>query len=169
MLTVNSHNPYSKGAVTMVKNLFSLTPLATTIAAVSGEETFIKSGEFAYITPSFMNNYRGGVKEETSETRMLGIELLAPATFRQMFEPLASDITKLAFTENQIVDFIRQERKWMTRGGTTYFLFKYNNGICVAAIFPSSLSFGVDIYTIDNKASWNHPQFKNCVVIPRRR
>lgn len=151
--------------------LFSLTPRAMTIEAVDGEETFIRSGLFSYIKPSFVNSYRGGAKEATSKTRVLGVELLAPANFREIFEPLGGKIEELVLTENQIVNLLRRERKWMMRGGTTYFLFKYGENICVAAIFPTSSKgfYGVDVYLLDNLTVWPNQQFKNCAVVPRRR
>ena len=149
--------------------LFSLIPRAMKIEAVSGDETLIRSDEFHYMRPSFRNNHRMGPVEKTDEVRVLGIELLAPATFREMFEPLAGDVTTLAFTENQIVNFVRRERAWMGRNGTTYFLFRYNKGIVVAVIFaiPSMTSYGVDVHALDDPTVWNHPSFKNCVVVPR--
>ena len=128
------------------------------VDAVSGVDTFIHSKEFFYFTPSFINNYSGGVIEPTEETAVHGLVLLRGATFREMFEEISRNIDSLAFTENQIVNFIRNNRKWMNRGAVTYFLFKYRGHTVVTAIFPKhdETSFGLDVYDINDPTRWFH-------------
>lgn len=128
------------------------------VQGVSGEETFIRSKEFFYFTPSFVNNYSRGATESTEETKVHGFMLLRNATFREMFEEISKNLDSLAFTENQIVDFIRNNRKWMNRGAVTYFLFKYRNHTVVAAIFPKpdETSFGLDVYDVNDPTRWYH-------------
>ncbi len=139
-------------------NILRLISIDMKVKAVSGAETFVHSKEFFYFTPSFINNYSGGVVEPTGETAVHGFILLRNATFREMFEEISRNFDSLAFTENQIVNFIRNNRKWMNRGAVTYFLFKYRGHVVVAAIFPKpdETSFGIDVYDVNNPTRWFH-------------
>jgi hypothetical protein len=139
------------------------------IDAVDGSGTVIKSQLFsAYIMPSFANTHSDTASTPTPKTSVLGAQLMAHATFKEMFEPLANNLNDIALTEHQIVNFIQNNRDWMNEGDTTYFLFKYRGHICIAAVFPTSgkTSFGLDVYTLDNETKWNHPRFCNRIVVP---
>lgn len=149
------------------KHPFSIVSAGLVVDEVDGTITFLKSGEFYYLTPSFVNSYGGATIEKTKRIHTIGAELKVPATFKEMFDPLSSDLRKIAFTEHQIVNFIRRNRTWMNAGGTVYFPFKYKGHVCVAAVFANSkkTSFGVDVYTFDNETKWG-PIYGTRIVVP---
>ena len=148
-------------------NVLRLISIDMKVQEVSGEETLIHSKEFFYFTPSFINSYSGRAAEPTAETKVHGFMLLRSATFREMFEGISKNLDSLAFTENQIVDFVRNNKRWLNRGATTYFLFKYRSHIVVAAIFPKSdeTSFGLDVYDVNDPTRWYH-LLGSYVVVP---
>lgn len=141
------------------------------IPFVTGKETLISSGEFSYIKPSFANNYENGVKRETPTTRTTVFELLTPATLDDMFAAstrFEKAPYEIAFTEAQIVAFVRAHRAWMHEIDVTrYFLMFYRDHVVVAAVFQiGDHSFGVDIYSLLDPTVWGVERPAH-IVLPR--
>lgn len=135
---------------------FSIISAGLIIDEADGNVSLINSKEFHYIRPSFSGNYYGTTVEKTKRIHAIGAELKIDATFEEMFGPLSDDKKKIAFTEHQIVNFIRRNRAWMNAGSTTYFPFKYLESVYVAAIWPveRNSSFGIDVHRMDEPTKW---------------
>lgn len=148
------------------KKLLSLIYFGMPIEAVDGSEIFVKSKDFFYVTPSFINTYAGGHSEPRERAIAIGLRLNSEATFEQMFSSLREHIEDLAFTESQVINFLKKNHSWMNTRGTTYFPFRYRDQVCVAAVFQNAnrTAFGVDVYTFNDKTVWP-AVFDSCIVI----
>lgn len=107
-----------------------------TLDACDGKRTIVQATDvFSYIDPDFKNWGTDVAGEAISEMSVAVYELANNANFAKMFASLNSDANQLVLTQHQILNFIQKHGKWLLLGdGATFFLFRKNNGLFVAAV-----------------------------------
>ncbi len=107
----------------------------------------------------------------TEKTLVKVYEMIQDATFTQMFNALAADVSRLCLTQSQIIEFVEAHRDQLQGGfaGQTYFLFRSYNQLFVAYVEFSSSGCGplaAGLRDFEYIYSWSHDA--QCrVVVPQ--
>jgi hypothetical protein len=122
-----------------------------------GQNTIADSKNVFYSIDSDFKNYGANEKGvATPKTRVEVHELIKNGTFRQIFGSLNSDLDKLCFTQDQILNFIKNHKSWLrTDGYGTFFLFKSNGKFFVAYVFVHSDGLVFHVHHFDDVNVWN--------------
>ena len=102
------------------------------------------------------------------ETPVQVYEMVQDGDYRTIFGSLERDLDTLCFTQEQIVSFVRDYKKWLRTGGyATFFLFKVGNEFFVAYV---SLYGGgrpyVNVRRFSDVSVWN-AESRHRVVLPQ--
>jgi hypothetical protein len=123
---------------------------------------------FAYIDSDLKNWGADEKGKTTGKTPVQVFEIKKDAIFAQMFGSLSSDLKKLCLTQNQIIGFVRQYRKWLRADGyATIFLFESNNEFFVARVnVYSDGKLHVFVNRFEYSHVW-HAEYRHRLVVPQ--
>ena len=155
-------------------------PVVTYLKLISGEETITippTDGTktiagaydiFNHIDSNFINWSTNVKSESTKEMSIAVHEMIKDGDFSNVFGSLSDDLDRLCLTQPQIIQFVRNHRKWLrTDGYATFFLFKVNNKRFVARVFSYS---GGNLYVYVCHFSYGSvwtARYRHRVVFPR--
>lgn len=133
-----------------------------------GKSTIADSTEIFYsIDPDF-ENY--GANEKGVATPKIPLEvheLVKNGTFSQIFNSLNSDLDKLCLTQNQILNFIKNNKNWLRIDGwRTFFLFKSREKFFVAHVSVVSDGLNVRVRRFDLDSVW-YAEYRSRFVTPQ--
>ena len=127
------------------------------IKASDGKKTLYDAKDvFARRNSAFIDLKLNNKGQATPDTKVEIYELIADATFRQMFNSLTSNWDKLVLTQNQIRDFVQEYRsKLHIDGFGAFFLLKENNEYLIADVyFRWSDKIIVDVIRLGSPDAW---------------
>lgn len=107
------------------------------IAATSGKKTIAQAGDiFQTIDPDFENWDLDVPGEAEPATPVNVYELVGDGDFRTIFYgSLGRNLNDFRFTQEQIIVFVHDHKKWLcTNGSATFFLFKVAGQFFVARV-----------------------------------
>ena len=130
-----------------------------TIDAVDGSEVIPGSEDMfrAGIDSDFRNWKADESGQPTKETSVAVYEMVADATFSQMFGSVSTDLGKLCFTQHQVKNFIKKYRNWLRADGwATFFLFKSHGHFFVAYVNVHDVGrLYVNVSRLENGLVWS--------------
>ncbi|MFZ2154148.1 MAG: hypothetical protein WAV16_02855 [Candidatus Moraniibacteriota bacterium] len=140
-----------------------------TIDACDGTKILAEANDvFKYVDLEFKSWSADRRGQATVETSVEVYEIEKDATFVQMFSSLSSDVRRLCFTQNQIIDFVKKHRKWLqTIDHGTFFLFESTGEIFVANVSVESGGLlWVEVFRFGHLSVW-HVGIPPRLVIPK--
>lgn len=109
------------------------------IRALDGSQSFKFSDgdlfKFVFFDTADLNTEERAIKSD--ETELLVYEQVKDSTINQMFISLSRDFDQLCLTQNQILEFLNNYKKY-SKNKTNHFLFKSNNKIFIAQVCVDS-------------------------------
>lgn len=139
------------------------------IKATDGKRYLAKAKKTfeSYVDPDFKNWNLDQASQTTPETPTNVYEMIAGATFVQIFSSLSGDLDKLYLTQEQIEEFCLSHRQWLrTDGNATFFLFKENNEFFVAGVDVYSDGLRVCVCRLEDDDVWLG-DCRHRVVVPQ--
>ncbi len=112
-----------------------------TLEPTDGKETMAKAGDlFRGFLDSDFENYGCNVKSKPTEKQNVAVrEMIKDGDFRKIFGGLSDDLDSLCLSQAQIIQFVKNHRKWLrTDGYATLFLFKVDKDFFVARVNVNS-------------------------------
>jgi hypothetical protein len=107
------------------------------IGATTGAKTITSATDvFTWgIDPDFKNWGLDVPGEAKPETPVQVSEMVRDGDYRTIYGSIGQDLNTLRFTQEQIIAFVRDHKKWLRTGGyATFFLFKVENEFFVANV-----------------------------------
>jgi len=139
------------------------------IGACDGKEVIAKARKTfpAGIDSDFRNWKADEPGRQTPDTPVDVYEMVRDATFSQMFGSLCADVSRLCFTQNQIVGFVEKYPEWLQADGYgTFFLFKSHDHIFVASVHVLSVGLSVNVRRFGSARVWFAGR-RHRVVVPQ--
>lgn len=108
-----------------------------TLDATDGQEILAEAGDLfnGYLDSDF-RNWKTNVKGNPTEAQNVQVhEMTKDGTFKQIYGGLGTDLNALCLSQAQIIQFVKNHRKWLrTDGYGTFFLFKVGEEFFVAFV-----------------------------------
>lgn len=112
-----------------------------TLSPTDGNEIIAEAGDLfkGYLDSDFVN-WNTNVKGNPTEAQNVQVhEMTKDGTFKQIYGGLGTDLNALCLSQAQIIQFVKNHRKWLrTDGYGTFFLFKVGDEFFVAYVFVHS-------------------------------
>jgi hypothetical protein len=106
-------------------------------------------------------------RSATLATNVSVYEQIERVTFVQMFGSLNSHFDKLAFTQDQIIEFCEKHRSRLRKDGySTFFLFKEDDQFFVARVNEFTNGLYAIFYRLDYGDAWS-AGYRYRVVVPQ--
>ena len=108
-----------------------------TLDATDGQEILAEAGDrFNGYLDSDFRNWKTNVKGNPTEAQNVQVhEMTKDGTFKQIYGGLGTDLNALCLSQAQIIQFVKNHRKWLrTDGYGTFFLFKVGEEFFVAFV-----------------------------------
>ena len=107
-----------------------------TLEPTDGDGTIASSGKLfnGWLDPDFKNYGTNVPSQKTAETNVQVHELIKDGDYRKIFGGLSDDPKKLCLTQLQIIQFVKNHRKWLSQNFWTLFLFEANGEFFVAHV-----------------------------------
>jgi hypothetical protein len=170
---VNSSEKELDNFLTKPKNqiLCLLTTKNKLVIKATNSKRFLAEAEGAFksgIDPNFEKWKLNQASYATPDTPTDVYELIADATFAQIFGLLSNDLDKLCLTQSQIEEFCLSYPNQLRIDDSTFFLFKENRHFFVARVSVYLDGLNVCVRRLENDCVWNgadhhHPHH---VVVP---
>lgn len=128
-----------------------------TIKPTDGKETIAKAGSLfnGWLDPDFRNWGLDAKGNPTKEMNVQVHELIKDGDYRKIFGSLSDDPKKLCFTQPQIIQFVKNHRKWLSTDFWTLFLFETNGELFVAHVhLASDGALLVDVHRFSCDVVW---------------
>ncbi len=112
---------------------------------------------FKYIESDF-HKWEADEKGPATGETLVGVhEMIQSGTLSEVFSSISSDMSKLCFTQSQIISFVQNHRSWLkTDESGTFFLFKSKGGLLVACVyFISDGVLGIIVLGITDDSPWS--------------
>lgn len=140
------------------------------IGATSGAKTIASATDvFTWgIDPDFKNWGLDIPSEAKPETPIKVYEMVQDSDFKTIFGSFGRNPNALCLTQEQIISFVRDHKKWLRTGGyATFFLFKLGGEFFVAFVFLDSYERpDVDAYRFSCDVVWN-AGIRHRIVVPQ--
>lgn len=127
-----------------------------TLSPTDGNEIIAEAGDLfkGYLDSDFVN-WNTNVKGNPTEAQNVQVhEMTKDGTFEQIYSGLGTDLNALCLSQAQIIQFVKNHRKWLREDGYgTFFLFKVGGEFFVADVSVysvGSLDAYVDRFSDDN-------------------
>ncbi len=108
-----------------------------TLDPTDGTEVIAEAGSLfnGYLDSDF-RNWKTNVKGNPTEAQNVQVhEMTKDGTFEQIYGGLGTDLNALCLSQAQIIQFVKNHRKWLrTDGYGTFFLFKVGDEFFVAGV-----------------------------------
>jgi hypothetical protein len=123
---------------------------------------------FAYIDGDFKNYGCNVEGSPTTEQSVVVYEMIKDATFAQIFGGFGENLDRLCLSQEQIIDFLTDHRRWLrTDGYGTFFLFKVGTEFFVAYVrVHSGGDLSVYVFRLGYDNVW-HADYRHRVVVPQ--
>ncbi|MEK9131331.1 MAG: hypothetical protein AAB447_00280 [Patescibacteria group bacterium] len=139
-----------------------------TIAATDGKKTLAKADKLftGYLDDDFKN---WGLDVEAPPTKPMNVtvhQLVKDGDFSKIFGGLSDNLDSLCLTQSQIIEFVKEHRKWLrTDGYATLFLFKVEDEFFVAYVhLYSDGTLGAHVYRFGHDYVWIAGHRRHVVV-----
>lgn len=178
-LTSEQRDTLMNGQEAPAQALESLAEKMVILRCIS-EELVIDATDGGEVIPGDKETFPGGIDSDfqnwgadeaggpTPATKVKVHEMVADATFKQMFDSVTKKTDKLCLTQGQIKKFCQQHRdKLRKEGYATFFVFKSKGKFFVADVYFGGigrLEVDVDQFEFDRVWSAEH---RRRVVIPQ--
>jgi len=139
------------------------------IDPTDGKAIIHKAGDVftGYIDSNFKNWDLNVASGPTKKTPVQVYEMIKDGTFAQIFGGMSDDLDKLCLTQNQIIRFVQDHRKWLRQDGYgTFFLFKKMNEFFVANVYLDSDGPYVFVNRLSDGHVWG-AEFRHRIVVPQ--
>lgn len=112
-----------------------------TLDPTDGTEVIAEAGSLfnGYLDSDF-RNWKTNVKGNPTEAQNVQVhEMTKDGTFEQIYGGLGTDLNALCLSQAQIIQFVKNHRKWLREEGYgTFFLFRVGEEFFVANVYVSS-------------------------------
>lgn len=112
------------------------------LSPTDGNEIIAEAGDLfkGYLDSDFVN-WNTNVKGNPTEAQNVQVhEMTKDGTFEQIYGGLGTDLNALCLSQAQIIQFVKNHRKWLrTDGYGTFFLFKVGDEFFVALVHVFSV------------------------------
>ncbi len=142
---------------------------ALTLGPTDGQATIAESrGVFNNVDPGFTTWGTNVPGVATGEIAVSVYELVADASFEQMFGSLPARLGALCLTQAQIIKFVlTRQRHLRTDGYATFFLFEVGSEFFVAHVYlPAGGDPHVHFYRLSGAFGW-HREHRHRIVVPQ--
>lgn len=140
------------------------------ISATSGQKTIAQAADiFTWGIDSDFKNWGLDVPGEAKPATSVEVhEMIEDGDFKTIFGSLGRKLDDLCLTQEQIVAFVRDHKKWLRKGGcATFFLFKVGDKFFVARAFLDARERpGADIRRFSFGSVW-YGDFHLRIVVPQ--
>jgi len=140
-----------------------------TIDAVNGKETIPgRKDVFSFIDPDFDRRGLYTSDESTQEipVDVYTIKKQGGVTLTGLFLLFWCDLSKLSFTQNQVINFVRKYPEWLeSESYTAYFLMRANDTLFVADV--KKYNGGIYVYLRKFSFEWYIAERKPRVIVPK--
>lgn len=129
------------------------------IPATTGKRTIAKADKVftGYIDADFVNYGCDVEGAPALEIQTDVYELVENGDFRKIFGSFGLNLDLLCLTQDQIIAWVENNRKWLRTGGYgTFFLFKENGEFFVAYVFVGVVgALGVRVFRLSGDSVWD--------------
>lgn len=141
-----------------------------TLSPTDGNEIIAEAGDLfnGYLDSDFVN-WNTNVKGNPTEAQNVQVhEMTKDGTFEQIYGSLGTDLNALCLSQAQIIQFVKNHRKWLrTDGYGTFFLFKVGEEFFVAYVFVySDGSLHAYVYRFSYDLVWR-AEYRRRFVVPQ--
>ena len=108
-----------------------------TLEACDGQRTIARAKPLFHYIDSDFKNWNTDVAGEAAPAMPVAVyETVKDANLAKMFGALADDPSRLALTQDQIIQFVERHRNWLRQDGwATFFLFRSGDSSLSLACF----------------------------------
>ncbi len=126
------------------------------IRATRGEKKILDSDVFLYKEDDFKNFTDFEESFSNEKTQTAGFKLVCDSKFVQIFTSISCNLDQLCLTQNQIIEFVRDNRKWMSKNcNMAFFLFRDAQNYFVAMVLiDANTAASVFVDPLGSKKVW---------------
>jgi hypothetical protein len=138
------------------------------IKALTGKLTIAEAKKTfkSYIDLDFKNWNLNKAGQKTGQIPKTDVyELVADATFVQMFGSLSDNLDKLVMSQSQIIEFCEKYPTWLRQDGyATFFLIKEDGKYFVVSVRVGGVGLSVDVDRFEDDYVWGAERRRRLVV-----
>lgn len=140
-----------------------------TIDAIDGTGTIASANNvfMGWVDPDFVNYKTNVVGQPTNATPVQVYEQIKNGNFAQIFGGFGENLDRLCLSQDQIIEFCRNQAKWLRSDGyATFFLFKANGEFFVADVNRHSRGLEVRVHRLSDDYVWR-AESRHRIVVPQ--
>jgi hypothetical protein len=120
----------------------------------------------SWLAPNFSDSEVNMPSKKTPEIKVQVRELVKKANFAGIFKELNSDLSKLCLTQDQIIEFCVNSKKYLREEGKgNFFLFRANGRYQVATVAILNDGLTIERNYLEYPYKWD-PEYAYRIIIP---